>query len=129
MCNCYDFVALHYGRQRKMCNCYDDLCFRCGQWVPMHLEDFDTDPGELRTVCVAPQMSRPLICGGAGDIKFAWIGYTEVSFLDDRDGHQIWRRIRIYSLTRNAWSHRTGNLPNCPTKDIVYCDNLGQPNP
>ena len=110
----------------NMCNCYDDLCFRCAQWVPMHLGYYNTGPGEIRIVCaLAAQNARPLICGGPRDIKFAWIGYTEVSFLDDRKVPNLWRRIRIYSRTRNAWKNRDQNLPNCPYKDIVYVENTG----
>jgi len=106
-----------------MCNCYDDKCFRCGLTIPMHLSDFDTDPGEIRIVCATTPQTRPLICGGPGSIKFAWRGYTEVSFREN--GHKPWKRIRIYSLTRNAWSHRHGNMPNCNYKDEVFIENTG----
>ena len=94
-----------------MCNCYDHPCEVCKEMIPIHLEDYDTDPQEIVVICVkcVPKYLSMTSPNKSKDIRNK--EYTE--YLLRRHSGHAWKRVRIYSMTANARRHKGGNTPNC----------------
>ena len=96
-----------------MCDCYGEPCKVCGEMADMHLEDFSTSRGEITIIC-GKCLNEGLDWGG-GELLLKYLGqfpFTEYTYRQDELRGRPNKRIRIYSLTENAWNHREGNTPN-----------------
>jgi hypothetical protein len=80
-----------------MCNCYDHQCKECDTYIPIHLEDYDTDPDEIEVFC---HRHIP-----ESNVRIFKLTHKE-------DGLPKGFRIGIRSLTENAKKHEGGNHPN-----------------
>ena len=92
-----------------MCDCYGEPCKICGELIPMHLEDYNTTRREIVAVCgMCISTTSELSWLGLGPYRF-----TEYSYCtEEKTNGNIWKSVRIYALTANAWKFRDGNHPN-----------------
>ena len=74
-----------------MCNILSVNCSVCEDSVEMHLEDYATNPEEIRIYC---QRHIP-----EGRVGVLWGGGDS-------------GRVFVEALTENAFAHRHGNYPN-----------------
>ena len=74
-----------------MCNIPMMDCAVCGTEIEMHLEDFATEPEEVRVYC-----PKDIPTGLRGIL---WLGGDH-------------GKVFVESLTDNAFAHRDGNGPN-----------------
>ena len=87
-----------------MCDIYAEPCKICGELIPMHLGDFETDRAEIIVVCPKCIDNKFLVNNIVNSRNV--VGFC--IWLDE----ELNEKYMIISLTENAWKNRNFNHPN-----------------